>query len=295
MGLFKTIWTGIKTFGNSGLGQTLIPMGGKYVMDSIAAKRERNFAEDMWNKQNAYNSPTQQLARYAQAGMNPAYGAGMASGNAEKMSDSATSVARVEMPNILENMGRYQSMKNAVLEGDRIKALTEQELLKNMFLSQTLEARTALEGQKLDFMTQKKWQDRIKANWMVDLYDKGINPQLAKYNLDVQRLNQNTQMFDLDIGLKNIALNREKLGLNASDSAFLRVLAQMWNGSDKGANSMLPYVIGESAANFLGGLAKNAIPKIPFQKYKFQTNPNVRPFTQNGRTYWEPIQPNYNF
>lgn len=295
MGLFKTIWNGIKTFANSGLGQTLIPMGGKYVMDSIAAKRERNFAEDMWNKQNAYNSPTQQLARYAQAGMNPAYGAGMASGNAEKMSDSATSVARVEMPNLLENMGRYQSLKNAVLEGDRIKATTESQVLDNLIKEKSMEALISAPGLRNQFLYQKTGEQEVKTGFMNAMAMNGQNPMLAKYHLDMQRLNQNSRMFDLDLGLKKIALNRESFGLNASDSAFLRVLSQMWTGSGKGPNSMLPYVLGEGAVQFLGGLAKNAIPKIPFQKYKFQTNPNVRPFTQNGRTYWEPIQPNYNF
>ena len=96
MGFLKTVGK----FTKSALGQMLIPLGVQFGADMIMAKKQREYATDMWNKQNSYNSPVQQLARYREAGMNPAYGAGMASGNAEKISDAATSVAKLQMPNV---------------------------------------------------------------------------------------------------------------------------------------------------------------------------------------------------
>lgn len=49
------------------------------------ARRQRQWAEDMWNRQNAYNTPANQMQRLKDAGLNPAlmYGQGNV-GNAEK-------------------------------------------------------------------------------------------------------------------------------------------------------------------------------------------------------------------
>lgn len=50
------------------------------------AKRQRNWNEDMWERQNAYNTPANQMKRLKDAGLNPAlmYGQGNV-GNAEKV------------------------------------------------------------------------------------------------------------------------------------------------------------------------------------------------------------------
>lgn len=49
------------------------------------ARRQRQWSEDMWNRQNAYNTPVNQMQRLKDAGLNPAlmYGQGNV-GNAEK-------------------------------------------------------------------------------------------------------------------------------------------------------------------------------------------------------------------
>tara|TARA_B100000900_G_scaffold395620_1_gene394172 strand:+ start:226 stop:996 length:771 start_codon:yes stop_codon:yes gene_type:complete len=49
------------------------------------AQRQRDFSESMWNRQNAYNTPKNQMQRLKDAGLNPAlmYGQGTV-GNAEK-------------------------------------------------------------------------------------------------------------------------------------------------------------------------------------------------------------------
>ena len=210
MGVFKAIATGVGKFAKSALGQTFLPAGTQLIADTITANRQRKFANEAWEKQNAYNSPVQQLARYREAGMNPAYGAGMASGNADKMSDAATSVAKVEVPNLLTSLGQYQSLKNAVLEGDRIKALTEQELIKNAFLNESFVFRLAeanLKPQILEYKTRKEGYDSLALERFytnIDGTDSNRNPYLMKYQLDSQRLNQNSQMFDIDLALKKI-------------------------------------------------------------------------------------------
>ena len=132
---------------------------------------------------------------------------------------------------------------------------------------------------------QKKWSEKQRAGFLIELTDSGMNPMKLGYQLDEQRLNQNSQMFDIDLALNKIGLNRAKFGLTDSDSAFLRVLAQMWNGTEKGSNSMMPYVIGEKATDFVGDVVKNAIPKLPWQRYKFDVNPFK--YDKRGLRYWK--------
>ena len=52
---------------------------------SRESEKQRLWSEDMWNRQNAYNTPLQQMKRLKEAGLNPAlmYGQGNV-GNAEK-------------------------------------------------------------------------------------------------------------------------------------------------------------------------------------------------------------------
>ncbi|WNK14095.1 MAG: DNA pilot protein [Microvirus sp.] len=251
------------------------------------AKQERKFAKENWNQQNAYNTPAAQLQRYREAGMNPAYGAGMASGNAQPMPPAAASVAKIEIPNILQGLGDYQSLKNQVLEGDRIQAVTQGVVLDNTLKNRSmLDMLSAASGKGMKGTYESRVYDQMLDPQRKDAY--GLyNPILLKYQLDSQRLNQNTVMNQIDQALGNYAVTQGKFGLNGSDSAFLRVLAQMWNGSAKTPDSMMPYVIGESAVNYLGKAGLTALPKIPFQKYNVNYQGRYFPSSK--------MSPNYNF
>lgn len=273
MGFFKTIWNGIKGFASGALGSTLIPSVAKFGFDAIAAKRERKFANEAWEAQNRYNSPVQQLARYRAAGMNPAYGAGMASGNAQPPPAAVSSVAHFDMPNVLQNLGMYQSLKNAAIEGDRLNELVKREKLNNAFLESSLDWRLGttqakmVEGtNKADLMKYNKDAAKFKVGWMKDLSG---NPMQAKYNLDLQRFNQQRQMFDIDLAIAKIMGNRYNAGIDDPNSAFLNVLLQNWNGSDS-ASKILPYVIGQGAVNWLGGAATKMLPNMFFGKFTKQ-------------------------
>jgi hypothetical protein len=62
--------------------------GIQYETSKKEAKKQRDWAEGMWNKSNLYNSPQAQMQRYREAGLNPnlIYGSGAASsGNATEL------------------------------------------------------------------------------------------------------------------------------------------------------------------------------------------------------------------
>src|SRR5882672_8403832 len=88
--------------GGAGLVGTLAQVGGaiyngiqnrKNVQDTIAANKQQSeyaYSQDlaMWNRQNDYNSPANQMSRFKAAGLNPnmIYGSGSGgSGNASQM------------------------------------------------------------------------------------------------------------------------------------------------------------------------------------------------------------------
>lgn len=91
---------------------------------------------DMWNKQNEYNDPRQQMARYTSAGLNPnlIYQSGSASaGNSAQMPrySAPTMEHKIEAPNIMPTMGMFLDLQAKQAGIDRIKAETEGQNLSN--------------------------------------------------------------------------------------------------------------------------------------------------------------------
>lgn len=68
-----------------GAGASIFGAGAANKQRRQESNRQRQFSESMWNKQNAYNTPANQIKRLKEAGLNPAlmYGQGTV-GNAEK-------------------------------------------------------------------------------------------------------------------------------------------------------------------------------------------------------------------
>ncbi len=83
---------------------------------------------EMWNKQNAYNTPLAQMERYQAAGLNPNLVAGQGnSGNATQMPqyNAPTMQPSFNPLNLLEVLGKYQDLKMKQAQIDNVKAATE--------------------------------------------------------------------------------------------------------------------------------------------------------------------------
>lgn len=278
MGIFGSSSVPASPVGGAVLGSAPGIIGG--VFNMFAARRERKFAREMWDAQNAYNTPAAQLARYKEAGINPAYGAGMASGNAAPMSNSAAVTARLDMPNVLASIGEYQSIKNAEIEGQRLTELVNGAKLDNaikdlnrQFLDKTLNPRVNQQVHKETSMQYESGNKGITYDWRNELLSGGKNPELNKYNLDAQRFSQNAEMFKIDLALQELALERGKFGIDSSSSELLKLLVRSKTGlfGDKitDANDLKKYYIGEGFTKFGGDILKTMTPKLPFQRYKF--------------------------
>ena len=109
--------------GASGLVQGLSSIGGQRSANQTniqLAREQREWDLEMWNRQNEYNLPKNQMARLSAAGLNPnlVYGSGSVSGNVTGSSPKA-SVPRVEnvmagfrpMDYLMSTLGAYQALR----------------------------------------------------------------------------------------------------------------------------------------------------------------------------------------
>ena len=123
--------------GASGLVQGLSSIFGQRSANSTniqLAREQRDWDLAMWNRQNEYNSPKNQMSRLSAAGLNPnlVYGSGSVSGNVTGLSPKA-SVARVEnvmlgfrpMDYLMSTIGAYQSLQKNEADIDLIYANKE--------------------------------------------------------------------------------------------------------------------------------------------------------------------------
>lgn len=136
----------------------------KNVKDTIAANRslaEYAYAQDfeMWNRQNAYNSPQAQMERLKAAGLNPnlVYGSGAVSGNTSGPTpkynaptvDFSQRQAPVDIPAII---GAYNDFRLKQAQIDNVKAATDS---KN--IATALKAQWGFKTAEQDF-ENKKWK-----------------------------------------------------------------------------------------------------------------------------------------
>lgn len=159
--------------------------GGSGLIGSMIANRgNRKLAEyayeknvDMWNRENEYNSPVQQMARYQKAGLNPnlIYESGSASaGNASQLPkyDAPTLSYDTKIPNVLDMMSKYQDIevkqaqKGVIQENARIMK-TEADM-RSLLLDAELHKKYT-EGfiSKIDYL---KKSAELSSDWGYDVY-----------------------------------------------------------------------------------------------------------------------------
>lgn len=270
----------------------LLQSGAQFLFDSIAARKQRKLALENWNRENEYNAPAAMMQRYREAGVNPAYANNMNLSQANStISDDAGVVARAQVPNAMSMLQEYVSLKHGQAEATSAAEVAKQEKLKTYLLEKTLWDEIEMKQGKNMAITAKAKQDWMTTAQKESLFDSGRFGEHMKYNLDATKL-FNEQMrgkgISIENAIKNLTLNLNKKGLNASDSTFLRVLSMLKDG-EGGANDIFPYVIGDRAASFAGDLVKIGIPSGAISKMWSKTRP------MSGSKPSGKMQPNNNF
>lgn len=207
-------------------------------------KAQRKLAEysyskdlEMWNKANEYNSPTAQMERLKNAGLNPhlVYGNGSVTGNTTTQTPKYQQYSpeyKYEAPQIagaLAVLGAYQDYQNK-------KALNEGIMLDNVDKSNRNLVSSEMWSEKLNQLSWSAFRNKqegiIRQNYAANapqMFDIDRTRQLnalALQSAQVKSLMANTEARQIENRLLG-------LGLRGSDPAWIRLLIQNTTIPDK--------------------------------------------------------------
>ncbi len=183
-----------------------------------------------WNMQNAYNTPSAQMQRFKDAGLNPnlIYGKGTP-GNAEQI--TGAKAPDYEMDNPLSDITNFADIKSKDAQKNNLNANTANVSMDTLIKAQNLRKTTKEADNVLNYSAQMLEQDLRKKTedatiselnrWTLDqtktdkvlqeLYKAKQAKQDArgsKYEADIKkRLSNLSNLFNLPIGILNRAMN----------------------------------------------------------------------------------------
>lgn len=231
------------------LGSTMLANRGS----KRSQERANRFNIDMWNRQNEYNNPTQQMARLKNAGLNPnmIYGTSPTSavGNADSVAPSKAAEYNFDNPlkdiNLVSAQKRTEAQtnnlesQNTVNEANAALLGSKQagEMIKNDRSSLGLKLATELYNTSAE--AQKMNLEQIKANVFgkhLDNYkiSKGMKDQLSRIHDEANYAKANFQGQQKLNTLRQLEINLNRIGVQKSDSLWSRILGQEFSEEIKG-------------------------------------------------------------
>lgn len=201
---------------------------------------------DMWNAQNEYNTPASQMARYAEAGLNPAliYGSGSgSSGNSTSTPDYPHATAPTLEPynpmkgqqealtSTLAQLGQYQDVQNKKDTNNILKAQADQIRAQTWLLLQDQRERQGMEYIVRDKRTNESLQshhDLEYARSRARLESRAADLDLPRYQLD--NLKARTRQAGAAADASSLeTYYRKNYGITSSDALWQRMLSRILN------------------------------------------------------------------
>jgi len=210
-----------------------------YSKDLEMWNKSNEYNRQQWEDQNLYNSPTSQMERYKEAGLNPnlIYGTGTTSaGNTSLPSTSQT--AKYQAPrqeynykpnNIGAVLGQYQDTRMKSAQIDNIKEQTQTQTLENALRSGRIESQLTEAKNKARMsgdMADLKHLENMERAWRA--YS-GITMQKALAELAQSQASVTRTQQQNTIGEWHSKLAEQ--GMSPTDNLFLR---QLVNKGSKG-------------------------------------------------------------
>jgi hypothetical protein len=226
---------------------------------------------DMWNAQNAYNHPTQQMQRLQQAGLNPnlVYGNGSVVGNTtsnypqykapEYKSPHLTAPQFNFDPYQAVQFGQQLAMQKAQVNMlDAQTAKVEQET-KNSALDNIYKTLQNA-GMKVDVNTKQRLQETTIQQAIQTLQNSQTSQQLMNSEIDLNyfrskytdsqrmKLAQEIQNLRQDFDIKGFEYEMNKIGINTKDPTWQRILARILLASDNKVANWIKGLVGSRGA-----------------------------------------------
>ena len=189
---------------------------------------------EQWNRQNEYNSPSQQMARLSSAGLNPnlVYGNGSqvsAAGPGPKaqVPEAPYFAPKLDVPNVL---GTYQDMRLKQAQTDNVEAQTR-----------NLNERTVNEGLRnvlMDLQSQHSRRDLSHKSAMypfqeIEQYAKSDSAETSAQQLREQLRHSKVinptkeEIGRLDVVFKQYENQLREIGVTSHDNLLLRGIIQL--------------------------------------------------------------------
>lgn len=238
------------------------------------ARENRDWNEAMWNKQNAYNTPSAQMQRYVDAGLNPnlIYGSGASGGNAGSVPSTAPahveSVAKgIDLNNFMQTLSQWQQIKQSEANTDLIRKnsdLVQQKAINEAISGSILKSTSGLKTLELEKSSKLlPTQVSTAEESLRNLQNKNreilyrldsLNPETLK-SLRLGNLVKSQELNELNPSLLRLReteiLNKildyqmnsglKPYGVTSSDNVILRLLLKAFAGNGHGEEEYNPY------------------------------------------------------
>lgn len=239
-----------------------------------AATTAHNRNRQNWKEQNEYNDPSQQMARLKAAGLNPnmVYGTGTQAAGIAGAPAAApqANIQNIPMPNPLDMLGKYESIKSAQAQQDLAKS-AENKNLSQIAINMT---RNAILGDQAVNAPQ------FYLNQATNMYNQQriSNQQRAMSEIRLKNLGEifriEMQEKAAQAEYKAITTDWAKNGLTqSSDTVLMLTYAIMKENGEDPKNTMLAIQIAKEVALLATGLGIGKLmggraPKSPTKSLK---------------------------
>ena len=236
--------------GISSLASSLIGNAGS----KKAQSRANAYNLEMWNRQNQYNHPVQQMARLKQAGLNPnlVYGGGVsgAAGMADKITPAKAPDYKMDNP--LNSINQFANLKQTSAQTDNVKSQTDVNIQEALLKSeQTAKIISETSQNKFDLNLAKELRstsaDLVRENLrkmqaqsseaMIDVYIKDRNKAnlIKEVKARVDLLKANKLNVEASTEIRNLEAQLKDSGMENAP-AWLRILFKNYDEFKKKTN-----------------------------------------------------------
>lgn len=224
----------------------------QYQQDLKMANAANQFNIDMWNRQNVYNSPAEQMKRLQQAGLNPnlVYGSGNVGGNVTS-GPPRSEVAKYQKPTVKYN---YQPPQTAPAIQSYFDARVKQAQTNNLNATTLLtDAKTVNEATRTKGIFTDNEVKELKRRMLENTFDYQVQTKEQELEIAKQKLanmkadNEIKQILKVGYGHDNVYRKfKAKLaneGININDGILARQIAKYMADNNLGIHDMYDHVM----------------------------------------------------
>lgn len=235
--------------------------------ESDEALASRQWQENMWNKENAYNTPSAQMQRYEEAGINPylSQGAVSSAGSSQVPSASVPSGAKASAP-VMQSSHRFGDLGDFILNQSQVSASNSNQ--RAQAFKTSVEA--ASELWKLSPKLAKEFLSRAAEQYGQDSESFGMMSQQWELDMKAKDLSNDRQVLENAL-VKEYGAKKAQADLDQIDQFITESVARIGKmASDAEVNDAKISEIGASiaekmaAAGLMSAQAGQIVALLPY-------------------------------